>query len=322
MKQKIIPLIFSLILLFSIANIFAESINYPQMINPLSSEELKSLYNEFKTLNNGTICNSLDEYGFVESRVCQGDQIVRKEITNKDAIIEIAKDTLIRNSKFTGVTDKSQLVVDKIDELPGCVLCNGSQGDMKPIQLRIIFKNQVYNNLEVEDTRITVFGDVEKIYRIDEHWYPTINLPEAVLSEEEAKDKLIGKELTYGDIAGNPDSYIILKEDLNGAAEKIILPRLSQNNIELRLAWKIPIGDNNQVFWYGYVDAINGDEFKIQQMFVTASGGLPDRTTTPTPDTKIGEGNYLYWLLGVFIILAIIYFFFFRKKEAKKRASL
>ena len=191
MKQK--STIFTIILfsiIVSSITVYAQTIDYPQVIQPLSEESLQNLFAEFKTLNNGTVCNSLDKYGFISAGVCQADWIVRKEITNEDAIIEMAKETIVKNSRFTGITDKSQLVVERVDELPGCILCDGSQGDMKNIQMRIIFKNQIFNGFEVEDTKITVFSDVEKTYRIDEHWYPTIELPEAVLSEEQAKKAL------------------------------------------------------------------------------------------------------------------------------------
>src|SRR3989344_218508 len=300
-------LIFSV--LFSILTIHAHTQNYPQTIQPLQEDSLQDLIVEFEILNSETVCNSLDKYGFVLAEVCQPDELGREDITNKNELIAMARGTIVLNSKFTGATDGSNLIVEHYTSPLG----------LSKNQARIDFKNQVYNGIKVENTAITVFVDAEKVYRIDGHWYPNIEVPESILSEEQAKNKLVGKELTYGDIAGKSVSYTIIEEDLTKNAEKVILPKYSTDNIELRLAWKVPIG-KNEIMWYVYVDAVNGEELKTQQMFMNE--GIPQRDTNQTINntnlniSNMGNSNYVYWIVAsLVIIIAVILFLTLRKKK-------
>lgn len=99
---------------------------YPTTLIPNPAVELQKLRNEFNELNNYEICSSLNEYGFTESKICLDREILRVEISDEEKMINMAKASLIKNKKFTNVTDTSLLVVERSSGIRGCVLCDGS----------------------------------------------------------------------------------------------------------------------------------------------------------------------------------------------------
>ena len=176
------------------------------------------------------------------------------------------------NSKFTGVTDESNAIVSSIIEIDGCIICEPPNFDKKVIGLITYFHGQTYNNLPVEgDTNpLTVFANTEGISRIDGHRFLMIIVPlEPKVSEASAKSKLNGRIFTYGDIIGNPIDYLVTEKDLNSTALKVVFVKKSSQGLEFRLAWKIPVGQQQIPSWTVYIDAITGEELKVRQMFQT-----------------------------------------------------
>lgn len=274
MEKKII--IFSVVIIVAIALILlilpppAEQtpeipLVYPQTLSSLSDSEVSALMSEFKTLNAGQICNSLDIFGFVAAS-CTPSEILRVPITDSEPLLAMAGETLAKNYKFTGVS-KSALVLADTREIPGCVKCDGSAGDMETISLRIDYTNQVYRGMEVEDTQISVFANSEKVYRIDGHWYPDIQVPEPVITEDDARNSLIGKEVGYSDIAGKPHTRTLTKDDVQMKGELVILPLKAESKVEIRLAWRIIVAQG--ATWTIHVDAVTGEVLRERANFVS-----------------------------------------------------
>lgn len=236
----------------------SDTAEYPYILKPLSQTQLSGLRSEFET-SNKNICAQINEYGFTEFKSDCFSETVKIEIVDEEKIVEMVKDWLVQNSKFTGVVNKSDLASEGIDKI-GTAL------------LKIDFHDQMYNSLPVEgnsDIRsLTVFANANGVSRIDGFWFPKITISsQPKISEVSAKNKLNGKAFTYGDFVGNPIDYRVEQKDLSNTAHKVIFVKKSSQGLEFRLAWKILVGQG--LSWTVYVDAITGEKLKAVQMFET-----------------------------------------------------
>lgn len=247
----------------------SDTTEYPYILKSLPQTQLSGLRSEF-TAANGKVCTSINEYGFTEiENICLDQEIVRVEITDEKSIVEMVKNWLVQNSKFTGITKKSDAIVDSQSSL-GCVNCDTPILERKGIILKIQFRGQTYNGLPVEGdiSPLIVFANVNGVSRIDGHWFPKITVPpEPKISEASAKNKLDGRIFTYGNIGGGPVNYRVEQKDLDKVAQKVVFVKKSSQGLEFRLAWKIPVGQ--ELPWVVYTDAITGEELKVVQGFET-----------------------------------------------------
>lgn len=242
---------------------------YPYILKPLSQAQLSSLRSEFKT-SNKNICAQINEYGFTEFKSGCFGETVRIEIVDEARIVEMVKDWLVQNSKFTGIINKSDATVDRVVKLDGCIKCEAPNFDRKVISLRIDFRGQTYNSLPVEgDTSsLTVFANANGISRIDGFWFQKITVPlEPKVSEALAKNKLNGRIFTYDDKEGRLVNYRVEQKDLSNVAHKVVFVKKSSQGLEFRLAWKISVGQGSS--WTVYIDAVTGEELEVVQMFQT-----------------------------------------------------
>ncbi|MDI6734509.1 MAG: hypothetical protein QMD50_03435 [Patescibacteria group bacterium] len=248
----------------------APNVEYPYILKPLLQTQLSSLRSEFAA-SNKNICAQINEYGFTEFKSGCFGETVRIEIVDETSIVEMVKNWLVQNSKFTGITNKSDVIVDRVVKLNGCIIkCEAPNFDSKVISLRVDFRGQTYNGLPVEGDigSLTVFANANGISRIDGYWFPKITVPlEPKISETSAKNKINGKTFTYGDIAGNPKDYRVEQKDLGNVAHKVVFVKKSSQGLEFRLAWKVPVGQG--LSWTVYIDAVTGEELKVVQMFQT-----------------------------------------------------
>jgi heat shock protein HslJ len=243
--------------------------DYPYIVKPLTQIQLSALRAEFAS-SNKNVCAQINDFGFTEFQSGCFGETVRREITDETSIVEIAKNWLVQNSKFTGIPKESDVVVDRVVKLEGCIKCEAANVDRKVIGLRIDFRDQSHNGLPVEGDRssLTVFAHANGISRIDGHWFPKITIPlQPKISESSAKNKLNGRIFTHSDVAGNPKNYRVEQKDLDNAAHTVVFVKKSSQGLEFRLAWKIPVGQ--EFFWTAYIDALTGEELKVVQMFQT-----------------------------------------------------
>ena len=228
--------------------------NYPTILPRLSQGEIQALKNEFDELNNHEICNSINDYGLTGHRICTDREILRVEIHDdaEDTMIARAAETLNRNKQFTNVYDPGSLEIHQ----------SSRRG---AIDWRITYHNQVYNGLEVKNTRIMVFQDAEKVYNISGHWYRDIFVPPTDRFDiDTARETLIGREFTYSSHTG-VHTYTVTEDSFDEHYEKVILPHETDKGIELRVSWEISVG---ATMWYVYVDTTTGEYLWKQQMIV------------------------------------------------------
>ncbi len=216
---------------------------YPTTISPLPAAELQQLMKEYQAQNNFPPCMILNDYGFAEWSFCPEREILRVQVTEADAakMHHLAKFFLLKNEKFTGVTDTSAIVFRQSNGMDGCLRCDGSEGDIVFIGWRVVLANQVYSSLEVKDTGILVWMDAEKITNVVGNWFRDIYIPEQdKVDRETARHSLVGMKIKWSDFGGQEQTFSVTEQSIGKATRKVILPHKNNQNIELRVAWEFP----------------------------------------------------------------------------------
>jgi hypothetical protein len=242
---------------------------YPTTISPLPPAELQKLMEEYRAQNNFQPCMILNNYGFAEWSSCPEREILRVQLTEADAarMHHLARSFLLKNKKFTGVTDTSTIVVRQSGGMSGCLRCDGSEGDIVFIGWRVVLANQVYRSLEVKDTGIFVWMDAEEITNVAGNWFRYIYIPEQdKVDVETARHSLVGMKIRWSDFGGREQIFTVTEQSIGEAARKVILTHKNNQSIELRVAWEISISDR---LWHVYVDTTTGETVRVEQLFMT-----------------------------------------------------
>jgi len=267
-------------------NINEDAPIYPSQLNKLEMEELVELNDKFQS-ENDNICSTLNEYGLTgyssvlfegETSPCHDREPVRIELTEPDTLLPIAKETLVLNSEYTGVSTIEDLVLLEMEPLLGCINCEDQNNDSQIIEWKFVFDNQRLNGLEVYDSSITVFMDAYGVNRIWGNWYKQPNVPaRANFLPEEIADILDGQTLTWTE-DGEEYRYTITKDSLSLPDEKTIIPyeNTENNKLELRAGWKMEIVNESIPFggWIILADKIDGRILKVDKL-IKSNGFRP-----------------------------------------------
>jgi len=266
--KNITSVILSL-LLFVSCELFEDStdqknsnIEYPTIIYPLSETEICKLQLELYSLLNSEYLAALDEYGFIRSnwKINRGSS----SISDENIAISQAKATINTFSQFTNITDTSILIVKEATNQSGTPFFS---------DWIISFENQSYDNIEVLSTEIMIII-TDNIIQIIGHHYPDIVIPDHdLISLEDAEESVIGLELTYYGYA-DIDTFVVDENSIHvdNASEETtmkILPFEVDENIELRVCWRIPIfmGSIYPDF-YIFIDTVSGDMITYKTLFI------------------------------------------------------
>ena len=228
--------------------------SYPTIIYSRSDDEVEKLQSEFDLLNNNKIGTRLDQFGYTDFTMVY--LASESSISDTNTVIQMAISALIKNSKFTNVSKESLLSVDRLFITP-----NNSW--------KIFFNEQFYKGLRVDGTTIAVYLNSSGVYRIDNHFFADIYIPaKAKYSESEVKESLIGKELNWVDYYHQKHIYTITDSSFSDEkSNKVIVPMLTDTQLEFRITWEIYIGKPG-LYWMIYIDVITGEEIKIAQSIV------------------------------------------------------
>ena len=243
---------------------------YPTTIRPIEPSKLAELRQRFEELNGPQVCFELDEYGFLKFAYCSGRPVLRAVLSEDSEVsVSKAKRMLLANKEFTGLADTAALAVIGFNDMPGCIRCDGSAGDIRTIKRGIDFERQVYLGLEVLESRYTVILDSIGVMEMVGHWYDNITVPISdKWSENRARQSLAGKAIIWYGLGGDKNTFVVTPEDLLNRSRKVILQHRVGGNIELRVAWEIPVG-KGFLKWNIYVDTTTGEELETRQLFVT-----------------------------------------------------
>jgi hypothetical protein len=226
---------------------------YPTTLDPLSSAELAVLRAEFAA-QNPVICSGLNGFGFTADP-CRGDRDIPDD-ADVDSLVAVAKAALVENAKFTGVVDASALVA--------------SWQNFHSGEFRVYFEEQLHEGLEVYGTRIEVIMDAAGVRSIAGHHFPEICVPKRPFySAIQAQESIIGLRIPWYDFGGNLRIHVVSEFDLQGQPDKVVVPYASYGSIELRVAWRIPIGQHGSTMWYVFVDTMDKELVWIEQLFYT-----------------------------------------------------
>lgn len=167
--------------------------NYPTTMYLLTMENLQQFQEEFDALNSNKICSRLNGFGLTGRDHCIRNN-PKIKISDENILLLYAINTLVKNKKFTNVTDSVSLVSYSF-----AVTYVNDDSTLWGIQ----FEPQKYQGIEVKNTNIAVslFGD--GVFNIDGFWYENIYIPPIdKISKNLAKNKVIGKAIIWHGFGG------------------------------------------------------------------------------------------------------------------------
>jgi hypothetical protein len=246
--------------------------DYPSKSCLLASGDLQALQDAINTLSEGYLkAAQLDSFGYITSEgVYQGWSEQRICQSRESQMITWAKEAVLKYGEYTGLPDSPTFEV----LASGGTRSDSGECDGQPSEVyynwMIRFQNQVYEGLEVLNTRINVGLYSEGAYWIEGHWYPEITIPDCdSVTCGEAKELVLGTEITWYGFGGEPHIFTVEDSTITDVEEKVILPFRSGDCIEHWVVWRIGILFGSMQGWYIYVDIITGEIVGIEQLFRT-----------------------------------------------------
>jgi len=95
---------------------------------------------------------------------------------------------------------------------------------------------------------------------------PAVELPaKAAVEREAVAAKLLNREFTYSNLAGQPLTYRVARREEISVKELVIYPKLEENKLTVHLAYPVEVGRG--MTWTVYFDAVNGQEIEVKQNF-------------------------------------------------------
>lgn len=227
---------------------------YPTTYAPLATEKLASLNLEF-VRDNPTMCwQALDEYGFV--RRCFSSSGGGDTLSAPHDMVQRARDFLTKNSRFTGMTDPSDLEVLQSYERRG--------------RYRVSFGLQWYEGLQVENTHVSVFMHAGGVNMVSGHHYPSIFIPDPGVSLSAAEGSIEGLHIEWFGFGSQRYVFIVEREHLTGTPERVVLPVETDRGMELRVVWKVGVyWEFPAPAWYVYIDTMTSEQLGVVQIFRT-----------------------------------------------------
>lgn len=235
--------------------------NYPTTLYSVSFDELQLMQNEFDLLNESKILTKLNSFGFTGKFDYTRQHTNPGIKINKTNAIKTAVSCLIKNNKFTNVKDSKVL-------MSSLTYSRDINDDSTCWKFR--FGPQFYSKHEILYSLINVFVCGDGVYRIIGFWYPDIYIPTYVNFDiEKAKNVVIGEKIIWHGIGGEPYEFVVSEASIPENIVRSIFPIASNDSIELRITWKIPILFGSFIGWHIYLDTMTGEIIKIIQEFQT-----------------------------------------------------
>ena len=249
MKKLLINLISFVLIVSGCGDDINESIelSYPTVLIPIGREKADSIQN---SIQSNDFFSYIDDYGLFSfsGSFNRGSS----NITDKNVAIRLAKEALLKYSKFSNVSDTSKLEVKEA--------INSNSSPIHFTDWIITFKNQKYNEIEVMNSSIIVIVH-NQVSQIIGHHVKDISIPaNGIIAKEKVVNNLIGKKLeticwTKIEVTITPE--MILK---NKIAQNIIWCEVN-NKIEFRIVWNVPISTSkdDNASWNVWMDVLSGE---------------------------------------------------------------
>jgi len=231
-------------------------LEYPTVLLSIGRTKADSIQNSIRS---NDFFSYIDEYGLFSFSGTLGRG--NSNITDKNVAIRLAKEALLKYSRYSNVSDTSKLEIDEAS--------NYSSSPLHFTDWVVIFKNQKYDGIEVLNTRIIVIVQ-NQVSQIMGHHYKSISIPkDGTLPKEKLEKIIVGQKLEtmcWSKIEVTITPEMILK---NKIVQNIIWRELN-GIIELRVTWNIPISTTNDdnVSWNVWVDILSGEILTYSPTFI------------------------------------------------------
>ncbi|QIA07605.1 hypothetical protein [Draconibacterium halophilum] len=174
---------------------------YPSRYCILSDAERNDLFVDFQS--DFKMYFEVDSFGFLDRKngIHWGSELFTEKINNTESVEDIIESFIQANHKLYGGADFSQLKAERVSSewvSYGGTLTQQNENDKNRWMIR--YENQLFNGIEVYNTKIGMYVSAKGVYQTYGHWYSDIHLPQKEdVSFDEAKQTLIGRKFGYSD---------------------------------------------------------------------------------------------------------------------------
>ena len=220
---------------------------YPTTIYRLSTETLLQMNNDFAK-RNPKVTSTVNMFGFLQ----QGASPYNYSsggVTEEEGIA-IVKAFVGLNPKYTGVINPDDVVFKKIPQ--------NEIGINKSTIWNFMSEPQKNGGIEVLNTEILFCIANGTLVHCSWNHFPNVYVPKNFNCDvEQAKSKLLGKEVFHYGWGGQYSGGIVTAEHLQQCTSKLLIdPVTSNDKIELRVVWQISLPS---MFYIFEIDVMTGD---------------------------------------------------------------
>lgn len=248
--------------------------DYPVFIERISTPELELLNQKYHENNNNRICSTLNQLGLTGySRIlfpenvnpCLNRTELKLEIPYSNDLLLLAKQVLKNNAVFTGIENTEALVLQEITSLNGCTICEGNINSV-PLQWKFTFRPQMVNDIEVIDTQILVYMDMNGVNRIWGNWYPVTDPGFVDFGSIAAKEAILGMKVRYANSKNQVFEQYISEKHLSGEPELKFAAIEVDEGVEIHKVWAASVLQENTetVRWNIYISTITGEILEVK----------------------------------------------------------
>lgn len=162
--------------------------------------------------------------------------------------------------------------IDRWRELLGAepaavsLVSNDSSGDAERLTYRQA--NYAFPIAGNAGEMVAVISRDGRLIQLDSRFIPVVEMPSRpTIDRDSVAKKVVGRTFSYSDIAGHEQRTQVGGLDQVTVKRLVILPIEKGDSTEMHLAWEIVAG--KQVSWTIYIDAMNGQDLRVNQNFQT-----------------------------------------------------
>ena len=111
-----------------------------------------------------------------------------------------------------------------------------------------------------------VLSKAGMLLQLSSRLIPALDFPaRPKLEQATITSKLVGREFTYSNFAGQPLTYKVAQASEISFKELVVFPKVEEQKIKLHLVYPVEVGRGTT--WTVYVDAVTGEEVDTKQNF-------------------------------------------------------
>ena len=111
-----------------------------------------------------------------------------------------------------------------------------------------------------------VLSKAGMLLQLSSRLIPALDFPaRPKLEQATITSKLVGREFTYSNFAGQPLTYKVAQASEISFKELVVFPKVEEQKIKLHLVYPVEVGRGTT--WTVYVDAVTGEEVEVKQNF-------------------------------------------------------